>query len=166
MFKKFNTPIKSAAILDLVLVFALSTVWAVQTYSASKVIRKGRWGWFKIIGNWTVYSEVLSHSLDSYMDEQGVNKVKITADVIEELVELPDGSSFSRLDFTLGPSGAYFDPPFELNIGGKYTDTGVEVGLYDENGEALEGVPSDWVEGRIKFYIPHFSSYYYDDYDY
>jgi len=53
-----------------------------------------------------------------------------------------------------------------LEVSGKYANTPQsEIGLYDENGEAIEAT----VEGNtkeIRFYIPHFSSYYYDGYDY
>ena len=82
----------------------------------------------------------------------------------EELAKCKTGTHY-HLNFTFGPSGAYFAPPLQLTIAGKYVKTGCHVWLYDENGEALEGKRYD-SSNRITFEIPHFSSYYYDDYDY
>ncbi len=39
------------------------------------------------------------------------------------------------------------------------------LSLVNEDGEAIEGVRDD-MNNKVVFKIPHFSSYYYDNYDY
>ena len=51
-------------------------------------------------------------------------------------------------------------------VDGRYVSTGVEIWLYDENGEALDGRQEYVSDDQMVFYIPHFSSYSYDHYDY
>ncbi len=136
-----------------------------KTYSASYTVRRTRNGSYKgsglfnIAGQWGVFAEVRGGSLDSYFAEQGINQVTITVVMREELVTLPDGRSYYNLDFTFGPSGAHFEPEFQLKIDGKYVSTGVDIWLYDENGEALEGRQEFVSDDQIVFYIPHFSRY-------
>jgi hypothetical protein len=105
------------------------------------------------------------YTLEPYMDEQGINEVTLTVDVMVEQIERPDGSHFYQFDFVFGPSGAFFEPePLELTLKGKYHSDDTEVWLYDENGEAVEGVRKNQVD-HTTFDIPHFSSYTYDFYD-
>jgi hypothetical protein len=64
------------------------------------------------------------------------------------------------LILTFAPSGIFFEPNATLKLKGDYVNA--NLWLYDENGEALEGK-----HHKDKgFSIYHFSSYYYDDYDY
>ena len=168
MFKKFNTPIKAAAILSLILAFALSTAWAVTHYSASIVIDEGGEGEIEIVndGDDEIEVEIELNALDDYLNDEDIDEVTITVDVTEELVPCGGGTHY-HLDFTFGPSGAYFaaGDPLELELEGKYVTTGCHVWLYNEDGEALEGTRDD-DDDEIEFKIPHFSSYSYDMYDY
>lgn len=162
----------------MVFLLALATVWAAQTYSASFTVKKGGGGSVEIItasvGGYSLLDlldplgvisvKVHKGALDAYMNEKKINAVKITVKVREELVK-QDGKSRYRMDFTFGPSGAYFNPPLELSLTGKYVDYGADVMLYDENGEELEYERYDLTD-TIVFKIPHFSSYTYDHYDY
>ena len=109
---------------------------------------------------------IRKHTLEPYMDTQGIDEVTVTVDVMAEQIERPDGSRYYQFDFVFGPSGAFFEPePLELTLKGKYHSDDVEVWLYDENGEALEGVRNNQVD-HTTLYIPHFSRYSYDIYDY
>ena len=45
-----------------------------------------------------------------------------------------------------------------MTVHGKYVDTGIEVWLYDENGETTESVRKDKTN-KVIFYVDHFSSY-------
>lgn len=78
------------------------------------------------------------------------------------MIDFGDG-----LLFIFGPSGAYFDPPLELTLRKDYfNDSAI---LVNELGEALEyTVKSGKAKGvrYTTFYIPHFSSYSYDFYEY
>lgn len=168
MFPKLNSPMKSAAILGMVLAFALSTAWATVNYhSVSTTIKKGKRGGARLVmqGSNVIDIYVYSGALDAYMTEQGITEVEITADLAEELVQRADGSSFYRLEFEFGPSGAYFEPePFFLKLKGDYAADDNEVWLYDENGEAVEGRRTR-NRNTVTFEILHFSSYTYDQYD-
>ena len=90
--------------------------------------------------------------------------MEITADLSEEWIDTGDGSGYYRLDFTFGPSGTYFTPNnLEVELKGKYVSDSTNVVMYDEYGEALPATRKGQSD-RITFYIPHFSSYYYDGY--
>ena len=136
-----------------------------KTYSASYTVKRTKNGSYKgsglfnIAGRWEVFAEVRGGSLDSYFAEQGINQVTITVVMIEELVTLLDGRSYYNLDFTFGPSGAHFEPEFQLKVDGRYVSTGVEIWLYDEYGVALEGRQEFVSDDQLVFYIPHFSRY-------
>jgi hypothetical protein len=166
MLKKLKHP-KYTAILSLVLVFALSIAWATtKHYSSSVVVPKGRALGLTIVPHGRDRINLYSQrgAIDDYMNEQGVNSVEITAELQEVLVDDGNGNSHYELTFTFGPSGAYFNPPIQLDIRGKYVSDATMVELYDENGEAISGTRSNG-GSKITFEIPHFSSYYYDDYD-
>lgn len=169
MLKKMFTPVRFTAIFNFVLILGLSVAWAVEYYSGSRVYRLGHRADYFVIksGHDRVRARVRANALDGYLTEQGLNKVKITGDMTEELVECDDGTTRYHLNFTFGPTGAYFEEnkPLKLRIRGKYVETGCHVWLYDENGEELEGTRND-AEDLIIFDIPHFSTYSYDDYDY
>ena len=173
MSKKIHAAIRWTTIGCLMVVVALSTVWAAQTYHASKVIKKGGGGTIYVAPDLLnllgvldrVTAEIPPGALDVYMNEKGIKSVEITVDMTEERVYRDDGSSYYRLEFHFGPSGAYFNPPLQLKLMGKYVNQGSEVWLYDENGERLEGTRYDLLD-RIIFEIPHFSRYSYDDYSY
>ena len=165
MFKQRYPLIRFTAIVCFVLVSAFTAAWAVQTYYASEVIKKGKGGNLKIVnaGKDKIGAKITNGSLDAYLEEQGLNAVEIQVKMTEELVECSDDIHY-HLEFTFGPSGAYLDPPLKLTLTGKYVETGCDVWLFDENGEAVEARRSD--EGdKIVFEIPHFSVYSYDDYD-
>ena len=168
MFQKLNTAMKSAAILSLVLIFALSAALAtINYYSSSKVYHVGEGSEFVVFedNDGEVDVGVPAGSLDDYLEEQDLDEVEISVQMSEELVQCADGTQYYKLDFTFSPSGCYFDPPLELDIEGKYVETGCEVTLYDEDGEELEADVSSSGD-ELEYEIPHFSSYYYDDYDY
>ncbi len=212
MFSKFDTHMRTTAIISLVLVFASVTTWAAishndtddgiiltnppiapqipdgtpnhdlfigkkpekdngggsegpKTYSGSLTVKKGGGHWITLVkGKDWIEVNAPWGSLDAYMEEQGIDKVTITVDLVEQWVDTSGENGYYKLDFTFGPSGAYFTPgDFELEIGGKYVSS--EVTLLDEYGEALPSTSQG--DGKfIFYYIPHFSSYYYDDYDY
>jgi hypothetical protein len=166
MFKQRNPSIRFTAIVCFVLVSAFTAAWAVQTYYASEVIKKGKGGNLKIVnqGEDKIGAKITNGSLDVYLEEQGLNEVEIQVEMTEELVECSNDTHY-HLEFTFGPSGAYMDPPLKLILKGKYVETGCNVWLFDENGEAVEGKRSDESD-KIVFEIPHFSVYGYDDYDY
>ena len=180
MLQKMYTPLRFTAILSLVLVFALSVAWAgkakpkgdrtttsttttsttttsttIQTYLASDVIG-GRGGSITITRD--VVVKIPAGALNAYLAEKGVDVVEITV----EMIDFGDG-----LLFIFGPSGAYFDPPLELTLKGDYFDDSAI--LVDELGEALEFKVQ---KGKVKsvpyitYYVPHFSRYSYDFYEY
>ena len=96
------------------------------------------------------------------MAQQGINEVEITADLSEEWVDTGNGDGYYRLNFTFGPSGAYFTPnELEVEFRGKYVASSIEVAMYDENGELLDSRRHGNAD-KVTFYVPHFSSYYYD----
>jgi hypothetical protein len=159
MFRKFNTPMKSVVALSLVLVFALSAAWALQTYNASIIVKKGgvsdRLMLVAESENGTVNFRIKAGALDDYLTEQGKDKVKITVEMIED-------EANGVLLFTFGPSGTYFNPPSKLKLRGNYIyDNHL---LVDENGELIEYTVAP-KKDLLVFDILHFSSYYYDSYD-
>jgi hypothetical protein len=165
--QRFNT-IRFTTLGGLLLIFALSAAWAVEYYSASKVYQLGHDGEGFVIkpGADRVRARARANALDDYLTEKGLTEVEITTEMIEEFIEIGDGTSYYALNFIFGPSGTYFaeNKPFKLRIVGKYVNTPCDVWLYDENGEALEGTRRDDAD-QIIFDIPHFSSYTYDHYD-
>jgi len=130
-------------------------------------VNKGYGDWITLVKgkNW-ICVEVFEGDLDVYMEEQGIDKVTITVDLVEQWVDTGDGTGYYRLDFTFGPSGAYFTPSaLRLELSGKYVSSDTAVTLLDEYGEALPST-SQGNENFLHYYIPHFSSYSYDMYDY
>ena len=168
MFKRFQTPIGSIAIIGLVLVFALTAAWAtINYYSASAVIGQNASGKFVIVheNDREAIVHIQKGALDHYLEDQDIDEVEITVEMSAEEIKTK-GKGYYRLEFTFGPSGAYFDPPLELELSGKYANTPQnEIWLYDENGEVIEATVEENTK-EIRFYIPHFSSYSYDEYDY
>ena len=166
MFTQLRTTLTKTAILSLVLVFSLSAAWAVQNYRASKQIGKsgGKFDVVKTSRKDKVKVTIKKGALKAYLEEQGLNKVEITVETTEDFVPC-DGGSHYHFIFTCGPNGTYFDKPLELEIKGKYFETGCHVWLFNEDGEALEGVRKNGKD-KIVFKIPHFSSYSYEEYDY
>jgi hypothetical protein len=165
MFKKLKHPMRFTAIISLVFVFALSVAWAtINYYSASVVIHHGKLGKRSLVngGNRDATIHIEKGALDSYMTDQGVNQVEITTELTEERIS-QGGPPQYKLEFTFGPSGAYFNPPLELELTKAYANS-PDVWLYDENGELLEAKVNERGH-EIRFSINHFSSYYYDDYD-
>ncbi|MCZ6679862.1 MAG: hypothetical protein O7E52_21730 [Candidatus Poribacteria bacterium] len=151
-----NTKMKFAAIFGLVFALALSAAWA-KTYYTSKTVRDwGRWIPISFTRGKSCHAVILPGAISQYLDEQGLDAVEITVEMIEV-----DGA----LVFTFGPSGAHFDPPLQLVLSGDYLNDNDEMLLFNEYGEALEY--ESFFDGRVlTFKIPHFSSYYYDNYDY
>ena len=169
MFTQFNNRTRLTPIIGLVLVLAISVAWANNThYSASAIAHKNQKTTFDIRdkGNRKANVVLEKGSIDNYLTEQGVNEVEITVEMVEEEIKEQNGASKYRLTFTFGPSGAYFDPPLILGLTGRYATDLDTVYLVDEYGEAIESTIEDQGISGIKFYIPHFSSYYYDGYDY
>ena len=166
MFKQIPNPIRFTAIFGLLLTLALSEASAAMHYSGSMTIGKGGGNWMQLVkGKNKVWIMSYMGCLDPYMEEQGINEVTITADLEEEWVPAGGKEGYYRLTFTFGPAGAYFTPlELELQLGGRYVQSGADVKLYDANGEAIPYT----VKGggkHITYLISHFSSYYYDDYD-
>ena len=167
MFSKFDTPMKFRAIFSLVLILAVSIAFAANYYGTSFVVKKGKGHKTEYLvrdGKDKIGVMVKSQSLDAYMEEQAISSVNITVDLVEQWVETDTGGHY-RLEFTFGPSGAFFIYPLELYLIGKYSSPDTSTLIYDENGEMIE----NWSQssGQITtFYIPHFSSYSYDFYEY
>ena len=164
-----STPIRYTAMFGLVLMLGLSLAWAVEYYSDSMTISRGQKGNSSITvvkdgGQDKVEVTAKKYTLEPYMDEQGVDEVTVTVDATVGWVDDDQGGHY-QMDFTFGPSGAFFDPkPLELTLKGKYHSDNTDVWLFDENGEALDGERKN-KNDHTTFYIPHFSSYTYDEYD-
>ena len=183
MFKKLTTTMRLAAVLGLVLTLALSTTWAkkppkddgggssggitTNSYYKSKTMSIGS-GWFTNVvhkGKNRIRVDVQGGALDNYLIEQGLEQALLWVYLQEEWIDTGDGSGYYQLHFTFGPDGAYFQEPLEIQMRGKYVSENNDVQMYDENGELLEFTSNG--NGRvITYYLDHFSSYYYDDYDY
>ncbi len=170
-----NNPIRIIAILSLIFVLAISIAWAHDndgndasqgTYNVSEIIEFGCGTTIDVVdqGNKVVKIWVDSEALDDYMIEQGINEVNLTVEVIETLIQPPDGNSYYQLDFIFGPAGAFFTPEWEVRIEGE-DYVSASVWMYDEDGEALETYEHNSDE-KLYFLVPHFSSYYYEGYDY
>ncbi len=157
----FQIP-KTAAILSLVLVFALSTVWGTTNrYSDSVVMKQGRKSknaTLKLVRN-EVEAKIRKWSVDSYLNEKGINEVEITCKMTEKLVDHGDGTYY-QLKFNFGPNDVYFDTPLELTIQGKYIETSHDLVLLDPDGNPLE-VNKITGNGEVTYEIDHFSTYQY-----
>ena len=94
-------------------------------------------------------------ALTNYMLMNNLSAVTINVEVFR--------LSPDSILFVFGPSGAYFEPKLELTLKRQYMLPNFM--LYDENGEALE-FEVRRKKDAITFFIPHFSSYSYDLYDY
>ena len=127
-------------------------LWA-ASYSSSVVVEKKKGGQIQI--NEEAKIRIKNKAFDSYLNEQGIDAVEITV----EMYYGWDGSIW----FVFGPSGAFFEPEMELEIKGGYVEE--DMVLIGEDGEFLE-YRSDKKGTKLNFYIPHFSSYSYDHYDY
>ncbi len=138
-----------------------------KTYRGSMTVYKGGGNWIQLVkGKNKVWVEAYMGNLDAYMEEQGIDEMAIIVDLVEQWVETGGENGYYKLDFTFGPSGAYFTPrDLVLELSGKYVSSGVEVRLLDEYGEELPST-SKGGGSHISYYIPHFSSYSYEGYDY
>ena len=158
--------LKSITILSLALVFALSVAWATTNYySGSVVVQKGDTQ-DKVInlvqGSDKIKVQIQAQTLDDYMEEQGITEVTVTADCTTVWIDNGDGTGYYDMTFEFGPSSAYFQPnPFILMVKGEYVSSNTQFWLYDETGEAVEGTRNDSAD-MIKFEIPHFSCYSYE----
>ncbi len=174
MLTQFHATLTKTAILSLVLIVAISTAWAVNYSSDSYRFTMGKSGNLDLVSGKSkkggqrdkIWCMVKKNALDDYLVEQNLSSVTLTCDLVEEWVECDDGPHY-HLSFEFGPSGAFFrsDRPLEVRIEGKYVSTGCHVWLYGEDGEALESTSSS-KGNMITFYVPHFSSYYYEEYNY
>ena len=156
------------AIISFVIVFALSAAWAMTTYYGEITIQKhnNHDEELKLVdGLDKINIKIPAGSLNDYMAEQNINNVTVTVDLTEEWIDTGDGNGYYQLNFTFGPSEAYFTPKeLEVVLYGKYISDSTSVAMYDENGELLDSRRQS-SSGKLIFYVPHFSSYYYDDYD-
>ena len=174
MFKKGCSSIKPDCTLvrSLVLVclvaLAFSAAWATQTYYASKIAEETKEYKFTVVNEnqpkRKIEVQIPKGAIGAYLDEENLEEVEITVKVEEELVSCEEDTHY-HLKITFGPSGAFFVPELELTLTGDYVDTGCDVWLFDENGEALPGTSSKSGK-KITFFVPHFSEYDFDDYDY
>jgi len=127
--------------------------WA-ASYSSSVVVKIGKGGELDI--NPEAYLKIKSKSVDDYLKEMGIKSVEIT-------VEMYYGWD-REIWFVFGPSGTFFTPKeLELTILGGYIEE--DMLLLGEDGEFLE-YTVDKKQQSLTFFIPHFSSYSYEDYDY
>ncbi|MCZ6678628.1 MAG: hypothetical protein O7E52_15435 [Candidatus Poribacteria bacterium] len=157
MFKKlFNTHFRFAAISCLILVSALCTAWATTYYNSKVIGTHGK----RIRLNPNANFRVRNGGLDGYLAEHGLDSVEITVEMIEVFDE---AGELSGMIFTFGPSGCYFDRPSKLRLKNEYAH--LPCMLFDENGEAIE-YDIRKAGDTVVYYIRHFSSYYYDAYDY
>jgi hypothetical protein len=138
-----------------------------KTYSKNMTVYKGGGNWIQLVkGQNKIWVEAYMGDLDAYMEKQGIDEVTITVDLVEQWVETGGQNGYYKLDFTFGPSGAYFTPrDLVLELTGKYVSSDAEVTLLDEYGEEVPSTVKGG-GGHFSYYIPHFSNYYYDDYDY
>ena len=170
MFTQFENATRTITILSLVFVLTISVAWAtINTYSGSVIIENGsnQKQAIQIVqqGSDHIKAEIEAGSLDAYMVEENLNEVEVTCELTEEWVSDPNGDYY-KMTFKFGPSGAFFDPyPLTLKIKGKWVADDTEFWLNDENGEAITGTRYDEAD-MIKFEIDHFSSYYYERYNY
>jgi len=127
--------------------------WA-AAYFGSVVVEKGKGGNIQI--NPEAKIKIKNKSVDDYLDEMGIDSVEITV----EMYYGWDGSIW----FVFGPCGTFFTPDeLELTISGGYLEE--DMLLLGEDGEFLE-YNINKKQQSLTFFIPHFSAYYYDNYDY
>ena len=127
--------------------------WA-ASYFDSVVVEKGKGGNIQI--NPEAHLKIKNKSVDDYLDTMGMESVEITV----EMYYGWDGSIW----FVFGPSGTFFTPDkLELTILGGYLEK--DMLLLGEDGEFLE-YNINKKQQSLTFFIPHFSEYYYDNYDY
>ena len=146
MFTKIHATIRFTAIFGLALAIVLSVA---RTFNQRCYCINGK---------------VKANALNGYLEEQGIDEFDLTVDAIAALVEC-SGDTHYHVDLVFGPSGCFFDPPLELKLQGKYVKTGCHVWLYDETGEELEATV-DEKKNKITIYVPHFSRYAFDSYNY
>ena len=128
-------------------------LWA-ASYFGSVVVEKGKGG--NIYLNQEASIKIKNKSVDDYLDEMILDSVEIICDMFYGW----DGSIW----FVFGPSGTFFTPDeLELTIKGGYLVN--DMLLIGEDGEFLEYTFNDH-QTKLTFYIPHFSCYYYEDYNY
>ena len=128
-------------------------VWA-ASYFDSVVVKKGKGGNIQI--NPEVHLKIKKKSVDDYLKEMGIQSVEITVDMYYGW----DNSIW----FVFGPSGTFFTPgELELAISGGYLEDNML--LLGEDGEFLE-YKLDKKQIKLTFFVHHFSSYYYEQYDY
>ncbi len=169
MSKGFYTTIRLAAIGCLALLFVFNTAWA-TTYSGSTIVKKGNKGPAPknlVLVPGEAEAQIKKTSLDSYLTENSINEVQINATMVEEKAACGNGTSYN-LSFTFTPSGAYFDSPMTLMIGGEYINPSCPLWLLDEAGKPLEGTRTEVKDQnnritQILFEINHFSTYNYTD---
>ena len=167
MFSKFDRQMRITAIFGLVLIFALSAAWATNSYFKSKTMSIGAGLFTNVVhkGKHRIKVAVQNGALDNYLIEQGLEEVFLWVYLEETWIDTGGGEGYYQLDFTFGPSGAYFEEPLEIEMRGKYVSGNNAVQMYDENGEILEST-SNGNGSVITYYVPHFSSYSYEEYEY
>lgn len=173
MFKKGCNSIKPGCTLVRSIVFvclvalAFSTAWATQTYYASKIAEETKECKFTVVNEnqpkRKIEVEIPKGAIGAYLDEENLEEVEITVKVEEKLVSYEEDTHY-HLKITFGPSLAFFVPELELTLTGDYVDTGCDVWLFDEDGEAVPGKISK-SGNKITFFIKHFSVYWTDDDD-
>ncbi len=172
MLTQFRTTLTKTAILSLVLIVTLSATGVLGksdtsqvTYSVSEIIEFGCGTTIDVVyeNDKVIKIWVNSKALDDYMIEQGINEVNLTVEVIETYVKPKNSPWHYELDFIFGPSGAFFTRELEVRLEKAFVES--EVWMYDEAGEELETYEHG-SNGKLYFLVPHFSSYYYEGYDY
>ena len=165
MKKRLNSTLKSTAVLSVILMFALGAAWdgsgnaSAVTYSASEIIQMGNGTSIDVVneGEKIIIIWVDSGALDDYMEEQGIGEVNLTVDVIETLIQPPDGLSYYDLEFQFGPSDAFFSRDLEVTLEKDYYNS--DVWMYSDDGQPLETYEHGSGD-KLYFLVPHFSGYY------
>ena len=167
MFSQFSTHMRITAITSFVFIFALSTAWATNSYFKSKTMSMGASLFTNVVhqGKDRIKIDVPNGALDNYLIEEGLEEVYLWVYLEEDWIDTGNGSGYYQLHFTFGPSGAYFQQPLEIEMRGKYVSENNDVQMYDEFGELLEST-SNGNGSVVTYYVDHFSSHYYDGYDY
>ncbi len=154
MFTKFHKHMRNTAIFSLILIFALSAAWATNSYFKSKTMSIGS-GWFTNVvhqGKDRIKVYARDSTLDNYLIEQGLQQAVLWVYLEETWIDTGGGNGYYQLDFTFGPSGAYFEEPLEIEMRGKYVCENNEVQMYDEYGEIVEST-SNGNGSVITYYI-------------
>lgn len=166
MFTSTRTPLKIGIIFGLIFTLVTGSLFAGANVKR-KTVRKGD-GTTNINaardsqGSSAVVT-IWGNSVDTYMDEQGVDQVTISVETIEQWIEDANGNLVPDLTFIFGPHGCFFTEPLELKLKGNYVTDNVM--LYGEDGEPVEYIRRG-NSNQVVFLIPHFSRYAYDQYDY